>query len=806
MTRYVCVHGHFYQPPRENPWLETIALQDEAYPYHDWNERITAECYAPNADARILDERGRIVRIVNNYARMSFNIGPTLLAWMFDHARETHDAIVAADRDSMVRFSGHGSALAQAYNHIIMPLATERDRRTQVIWGIRDFRNRFGREPEGMWLPETAVNTASLEALAENGIAFTILAPHQAESVLPPGTAAWQSVAPDRVDTSRPYLCELPSGRTITLFFYDGPVSRAVAFEGILKNGDRFAHRLHDIFHPGDEPQLAHIATDGESYGHHHRHGEMALAYALAQIEQSAQTRLTNYGEFLARHPATWRARIVENSSWSCAHGIERWRSDCGCHTGGGPGWHQRWRAPLRAALDWLRNSIDNPFEDAAAGLVRDPWAARDDYIDVVLDRSPAAVHAFIARHAPEELAHDDIVRTLKLFEMQRNAMLMYTSCGWFFNEVSGIETVQVLQYAARVIQLAQEVFQLDLEPEFLELLDLAPSNVPSVETARRLYEESVRPAKVDLFAVAAHYAVSSLFGETPAEADVYAYHVTPEHHEQRRSGDATLGVGRARVVSNITWESTTVTFALLHFGSHSLSGGIRRFAGSQEYESLVEQMLRSFSNADLSAVIRLLAEFPEYSFSLKSLFTDRQRVILYQLLDSSLRDAEDAYRRLYRENSALIRFLANLDLPLPRAFTIAAEFVLNRDLRAVFAQDRVDLERARGLIAEARALGITVDSGGIGYMVERALERLAAAFYEQPEDTARLEQLADVATVAGTLPFSIDLWKTQNIFYASMREVYPRLQERAEQGDADSIRALPLVQSVGELLSVAVP
>ena len=808
MPRYVCVHGHFYQPPRENPWLEAIELQDSAYPYHDWNERITAECYGPNADSRILDGSGRIVRIVNNYASISFNFGPTLLAWLERHAPETYDAIVRADLLSAEHYGGYGSALAQAYNHMIMPLANARDQRTQVLWGIEDFRHRFRRDPDAMWLPETAVDTPTLEVLAAHGIRFTVLAPHQAAAVRPLGgsDADWQDVTGNRVDPRQPYLCRLPSGREITLFFYDGPASRAVAFEGLLKSGERLAGRLRDLLRPGDEPQLAHIATDGETYGHHHRHGEMALAYALRVLEQDRSTRLTNYGEFLALHPPRREARIVENSSWSCAHGIERWRADCGCHTGGDPNWTQAWRGPLRDALDWLRDEVARDFEEHASALLRDPWAARDDYISVVLDRSARNVDGFLARHATRRFALIDEVRALKLMELQRHAMLMYTSCGWFFNDVAGIETVQVLQYAARVVQLAEELFGRSLEPEFLALLDGAVSNRREMGTARSIYEQEVRPRRVDLLSVAAHHAVSSLFDGNGEDEQIFAYTVARESHEQKRTGDATLAVGRARVASGITRESEMVTYALLHFGSHSLSGGIRRFLGEDEYQALAEHMLRSFESGDLTGVIRLLAEFPEYSFSLKSLFADRQRQILYKLLRSSVRQAEATYRRLYRENAALIRFLIDMSLPLPRAFTMAAEFVINRELRRIFEAENPDLERARTLLAEAAELRVPLDDGALSFSLERTLERMAGHVRIRPHDLPALEQLVDVAALARTLPFTVDLWRTQNAFYATVHDTFSGIRARAEEGESGAQRTVPLFRTLGELLSVAVP
>jgi alpha-amylase/alpha-mannosidase (GH57 family) len=498
MPRFLCIHGHFYQPPRENPWLEAVEVQDSAYPYHDWNERITAECYAPNAASRILDGEGRVERIVNNYARISFNFGPTLLSWLEAKKPEVYRSILAADVESRERFSGHGSALAQGYNHIILPLANRRDKRTQILWGLADFERRFGRKAEGMWLPETAVDLETLELLAAAGVRFTILEPCQAGRVRAMGGGGeWQDVSGGRIDTTVPYevvIPGVPGGQRLAVFFYDGGVSRAVAFEGLLNSGERFAERLTSTV-PQDREgdRLIHIATDGETYGHHHRFGEMALSYALHHVEAHGLARLTNYGEYLAAHPPGMEVEIVENTSWSCAHGVDRWREDCGCQTGGDPGWNQAWRAPLRQALDWLRDELIPRYEEAARAFFPDPWAARDEYVHVLLDRSRQSVDVFLDRvsggRPPEG---KDRVRALRLLELQRHAMLMYTSCGWFFNDLAGLETEQILAYAGRVVELAEQLFETPVEGSFLGFLERARSNAPERGTGRDLYEERV--------------------------------------------------------------------------------------------------------------------------------------------------------------------------------------------------------------------------------------------------------------------------------------------------------------------------
>ncbi len=805
MERYVCIHGHFYQPPRENPWLESIEVQDSAYPYHDWNERIDAECYAPNASSRILNAREHITRIVNNYSRISFNFGPTLLAWLAEHAPETYNKVLQAEQESVERFGGHGSALAQPYNHMIMPLANSRDKRTQMLWGLRDFRYRLGRAPQGVWLPETAVDLETLDLCAQFGIRFTILAPHQASGVRRAGTAEWRDVSGSRIDCTRPYVQKLPSGRELVIFFYDGPTSRAVAFEGLLRNGERFAQRLLGAL--GDSsptPRLAHIATDGETYGHHHRHGDMALAYALHHIEAGDAARLTNYAQFLERHPPEDEVCVIESTSWSCAHGVERWRSDCGCQTGGQPGWNQQWRKPLREALDWLRDALAPRYEQAARELLSDPWAARDDYIDVILDRSPDSIAAFFDRHAARHLEGHDRVRALELLEMQRHTMLMFTSCGWFFNELSGIETVQVLQYAGRAIQLAEEVFGNGVEQEFLRRIADARSNLPEAGDGRRIYEQRVRPARVDLLDVAAHYVVSSMLGSDQQD-QIYCYRVALQHEEHRQKGDARLFVGRARITSVNTLESAALTFAVKHFGSHNLSGGIRRFRGHSDYEELSRELVSAFERDDTVRVVQLLARFPEYTFSLRSLFRDRLREVLDRMLESSIAEAETAYRTVYQRDAPLMRFLTDLELPVPRAFLLSAEYVINAELRRAFDADTLNLSRARSLMDQATEFKLQLDHAGLAFAVQHSLERLALRFRAQPDDIATLEQLADLAAAANSLPFEIDRWQVQNIYYDMVQNLYPGRRDRARIGDDDAMRWLDLFATVGDQLAVAI-
>lgn len=490
MSNYVCIHGHFYQPPRENPFTGEVPVQPTAAPWHDWNARITEESYAANARARILGGDGEVLREIDNYQRISFDFGPTLLSWLEQGDPDTYRAVIDADVASALRFGGHGSAMAQAYNHAILPLSNTRDKVTQVRWGIADFRHRFGRDPEGMWLPETAVDMESLDVLAREGIRFTILSPYQAAGV-ESDDGSWAEVRDGSIDTRSPYRVDLGEGRTIAIFFYDGPLSREIAFDGLLEDGNALAGRLlGSIGEPGEDPRLAHVATDGETYGHHHRHGEMALAVSLEAIDASPDASLTNYSEYLAAHPPRREVAIAEDTSWSCAHGVERWRADCGCKTGREPTGHQRWREPLRSALDWLRDELTGPFEDLGGEWLADPWQARDDYISIVLG---GPTDPFIDEHARPGVDTEGRRRALGLLEIQEHAMLMYTSCGWFFDDISGLEAVFVLRHAGRVCELARDVIGVDLEPELMARLERAPSNLEDVD-GRVVYEREVSP------------------------------------------------------------------------------------------------------------------------------------------------------------------------------------------------------------------------------------------------------------------------------------------------------------------------
>jgi len=810
MERYICIHAHFYQPPRENPWLEAIEIQDSSYPYHDWNERITSECYASNSASRNLDGEGRILDIVSNYSRISFNFGPTLLSWLETNSPETYQALLDSDKQSIAWRSGHGNALAQVYNHIIMPLANTRDKRTQVLWGIRDFEYRFRRFPEGMWLAETAVDIETLEILAEMGIKFTILAPGQAAKARKIGFGKWKDVSSARIDPTMPYLCRLPSGRTITIFFYDGPISHAVAFGDLLNRGEDFANRLLSGFSDARQwPQILHIATDGETYGHHHRFGDMALAYALNYIESNGMARLTNYGEYLEKHPPTHEVQIFENSSWSCVHGIERWRDNCGCHSGSHTEWNQEWRKPLREALDWLRDRLAFIYEHIASTYLKDPWIARDEYIDMILDRSEENTKRFFEKHATKVFSPEEHGTVLKLLEMQRHVLLMYTSCGWFFDDISRIETMQVIQYAGRAIQLSEELFKENLEDAFKMRLSQARSNLSQHQDGSRIYENFVKPATIDLMKVGAHYAVSSLFEDYVDETTIYSYLVTREDYQKIEAGNIQLAIGRILVSSKITGESERISFCILHFGSHALNGGVHTFTEHEAYQKTKDAIITTFEKGDFMDIVRIMDNyFGTHSYSLIDLFRDQQRTILNLLMSKTLEDLETTYRHMFENNKILMSFLQETGMPVPvrRVFLPASEVTLNFDIKKAFQEDVIDAVKIQNLILDVQKWNVSLDLIDIEFSAMRKLEELMEGFSQNPFDLALLLDIQKRVELLTLLPVEINFWQTQNIYYKMAKTTYGEFLSKAKSADEDAKQWIDIFKHVGEMLSFGIP
>ncbi|MDI9644311.1 MAG: DUF3536 domain-containing protein [Candidatus Verstraetearchaeota archaeon] len=807
MKRYVCIHGHFYQPPRENPWLEEIESQESAYPYHDWNQRVNAECYAPNTASRIMGPDRRIIKIVNNYSMISFDFGPTLLSWMERHAPETYEAILEADSKSIKEFSGHGSAMALPYNHVIMPLSSERDKMTQTRWGIEDFKARFRREPEGMWLPETAVDNPTLEVIADAGIRFTVLAPHQAARFRKIGDRDWTLVGPGGIPTERAYLYRLPSGRSVSIFFYNEEVSKEVAFGRLLENGEAFAKRILGCFKDEGMEQIVSVATDGETYGHHRKFGEMALSYCIHYIRSNGSARMTNYGEFLERCPPEYEVQILEKTSWSCPHGIQRWMDDCGCSTGTCP--LQGWRRPLREAMDWLRDELASTYEATMGEYTEDPWGVRDKYISVVLDRGRENVDSFFNRNFMKALEKAEKVRVLKLLEMERQAMLMQTSCGWFFDDISGIEAIQVMRHAARAIQLHRELTGNDLEGKYLDKLKEAKSNFPKYRDGAKIYETLVKPSVVNLAKVGVHYAISSIFnGEREGIHRVYCYTVEDKTYNRQKLGKNVLVTGSSKITSDVTWEEEEVCYAAFWLGDHNICGGVRRCID----ELLLSQIQRELHDALKVGDFQKLIDLIEIHFgragtacSLNDLFKDRQVEVIGKILEPSLERARSHFQEIFEDNFAVMSFMRKQSLPIPPALRAAAEVVLTWNMVEALDADDPDAELLNRIAEDALGLQVDLDKELIALHARRCIERGLDGLVKNPDDMGKLQRLEMILRTVERLQLGINFWRAQNLLFSTITRWHGYMKSRDASGDPEARIWLEKVKVLADLLGIEV-
>lgn len=788
--QFICIHGHFYQPPRENPWLEEVEVQEPAAPYHDWNERVTAECYAPNAFSRIMDPSWRIIGLINNYSKISFNFGPTLLYWLARHNPAVYESILNADKESMKNFSGHGSAIAQVYNHMIMPLANRRDKETQVKWAIKDFEYRFGRFPWGMWLPETAVDIETLEVLAENNIKFTILSPSQAARFRKIGDKKWTQTSERQVDPRNVYQCRLPSGKSICIFFFDRQTADDIAFGRLLNNGEAFAKRLADSFKTQtDESLIESVASDGELYGHHHPHGDMTLAYCLYYIEANKLAKITNFSEFLDNKQPVFEVEILENTSWSCSHGVERWRSNCGCKQDARRNWSQAWRKPLREAMDWLSSQLAGGFEKAASEYLKDPWSARNSYINVILDRSKESIDNFLAAEAKKPLNEDEKRRVIKLLEMERHALLIFTSCGWFFDEISGIETVQVMMYAARAMQLAKELLGLDLEAEYVKMLAAAPSNIAEFVNGEKVYDIFVRPSIVDFAKISAQNTIIALFSAdlnakmlTPQMPNCY-FKVTQKDVEHRDDGKFRLIINHTTVYSGITLDEQTFGCAAIWLGDHNVSCGAMLDMQQDSFNAMKTELLESFEKGQINEIIiSLPKDFGKNNYSLKDMFKDDQHCILDFIVEGGLKKAKELNEIVYRDNSALMRFMKENRIPQPQPFRSAAEIVLEMEIEEALTANEVDLEQLQRLIANARSFSVNLNSELLAFEASEKITKEFEKLQVNPEDPQKIKNIANLIAIIGQLPFSLNLWQSQNIAFKLAEKLFHPIEQRQDE------------------------
>jgi alpha-amylase/alpha-mannosidase (GH57 family) len=788
--KYICIHGHFYQPPRENPWFEEVEFEESAYPYHDWNARITNESYAPNSVSRIMDPEWRIIGLVNNYSKISFNFGPTLLYWIARHEPNLYKEILNADKESQKNFSGHGSAIAQVYNHMIMPLANKRDKETQVKWGIKDFEKRFGRYPEGLWLPETAVDIETLESLAENKIKFTILAPHQAKSIRKLGEKEWINVSGGNIDPKRSYICNLPSKKSINLFFFDKTRASGVAFGNLLSSGEVFSNTLMEGFQGSDEGSnpIVHMASDGETYGHHHPHGDMALAYCLYLIETKNLAKITNYSEYLEKHPPEFEVEIQQNTSWSCSHGIERWRNDCGDNTGKN-GWKQLWRKPLREAMDWLRDKLALDFENEAKKYLKDPWSARNDYINVVLDRSRENVERFLLDAKNRELNEDERKLVIKLLEMQRQAMLMFTSCGWFFDEISGIETVQVMMYAARAMQLANQILGIELENDYIQKLKDAPSNVPEFENGAKVYDVFVKKAIIDLPRIGAQAIVNQLFSDMKPSSSVEeqqygcCFAIVFKEIEKHETGKFKIVFCQSTVKSTITLDEAAISGIALWLGDHNVSCGVKQDIDQATFKALKEEILKSFNKGEINETISILSRiFGNNIYSLKDMLKDDQVRIMNLIIQEAVKRATELNDIIYRDYSALLHFMKEIRLIPPKSFQKAAETILNSEILKLLITDEVNTDKLGKLVATSKTLSIDLDLELLSLEASQKITKQLRKILDSPLDQNKLDSIVKLIEILNTIPLKLNLWNAQNIAFEIAQKIYKISKEKNDE------------------------
>jgi alpha-amylase/alpha-mannosidase (GH57 family) len=725
MRTALIIHGHFYQPPRENPWTGSVDREPGAHPFHDWNERIHHECYRANAFSRIADQYGRIEAIVNNYEQISFNFGPTLLSWLEEHHAATYQRILDADRESVSLRGGHGNAIAQGYNHAILPLCNERDRRTQVRWGIEDFRYHFNREPESLWLPETACNDETLGTLIDEGLKYVILSPYQAERVRPLGGDEWQSVADCSIDTTRPYqyFHRDGSGRSIAVFFYDGEIARAIAFDGALASSRALVERFASA--AKGEGRVVNVATDGETYGHHYWLGDRGLAHALEVVAPPRGFYVTNYGEFLEQYPPAHEVEIKagpdgEGTSWSCAHGVGRWSKDCGCQGGAEEGWNQAWRGPFRAALDFLRDAAARSFEGCEGELFRDPWAARDDYIKLLVGRHRSR-EEFLYRHAGRWLQPAEKERALIFLELQRHAMLMYTSCGWFFADISGIETVQDMKYAGRVLDLMNELGLESPRAAFLEMLAEARSNLPEMGNGADVFRRLVDPCRATPSSVASTLAISGLVDHLKDEGEMAGYTYRRENFRKGQHGRLKLLTGRLMMEAVATTRRYDYALAAMHFGGVDFYCVLQPYPGEERFKEAAEKLWTNWRTASLPKMLRLAQEeFGTDEYGLEHILPEGREMISEIIFKGLLKRFSDEYASLYKENRRRIELLQKAGFELPVELRAAAEFTLGRQFEEEIRRQHQSKDPAN----YRQAIKIANEAARRGYHLNRSASR----------------------------------------------------------------------------------
>jgi alpha-amylase/alpha-mannosidase (GH57 family) len=759
------IHTHFYQPERLNPWTGALDPEPSAAPDRDWNERVLRECYQPNGAARIYGSDGLVLQIVNNYELLSFNFGPTLLGWM-EHAHPvTYQRVLDGDRRARAR-TGYGNAIAQAYNHMILPLANERDRLTQIRWGLADFCHHFGRDPKGLWLPETAVNQPTIDTLIDCGVGFTVLAPHQVERVRTPG-GQWQD-AKDHLQCGQVYRhCHSDgSGRSVAVFVYDGELAQALAFDPATGDTQTLLDRLKRA---GEQSGLIHAALDGETFGHHHHFRELGLAHALFEAAQARGLEPTSYEAYLATHPPVHELEVTsgEGTAWSCAHGVGRWYRNCGCATDSMPGWNQHWRTPLRQALDVVRDAAIAAFEEQGSELLRDPWAARDDYIGVRLGTWPQ--QTFLQHHAKNELDDASQVDLWTLLEAQRHAMVMYTSCGWFFADISGIETRYVLRSAHRVMGLLEELGFLAPWQDVLSLLGEAQSNKPEAGTGADIWRDHIEPAAVGPPRVAAHLTVVGLVRALEPEFSTAGHRVSVHSHRREQRGYAALSTASLTVTSLATGRHSDLAVAAVHLGGLDVYGSVSLHYGDEAFRRAERRLWQAFPTVPIPRLLRLVAEvLPSGEFGFEQLLPDGVQEFVGAVFSNLRTRFREQYARLYHDHQRVLEMLVAAGYTLPRELRAPAELTLASEIERLLAgadtdpgvfgwiRATVDLARTQGYRLDLEPVSDAVTTG----LIEATRKACASL---APADADAVEGWLQLANDLGV---DVNLARAQELIY----------------------------------------
>jgi alpha-amylase/alpha-mannosidase (GH57 family) len=799
---YTIIHGHFYQPPREDPWTWQIDRQPSAFPAHDWNERVNKECYAANAASRVLDSAGRIEDIINNYEYISFNIGPTLINWLKQKDVYTYRRIQEADLKSRQRNGGHGNAIAQVYNHIIMPLASDKDIITEIEWGLKSFRKDFGREAEGMWLSETAINSRVAKFLISYGIKFIILSPTQAKEVK--SGSEWKDVSGGSIDPSKPYILEESNG-TLSVFFYYGDIASKLSFQHLLRNVDSFRGELLAHNHTQKDIHLIHVATDGETYGHHEPFGDMCLSRLLYENQFRNEFIFTNYAHFLEIFPVKDFVRLKDGNegygtAWSCSHGVDRWRKDCGDSTGAPEGWNQKWREGLRNAFDFLRDRLSEAAEKEVSGLISDIWEARNNYYDVVnaasLEERTMALDRFFEKYMKKNSTASEKSFVVRMMEALSNELLMYTSCGWFFSEISGIETVQDLKYAAWIFHLVGDVLPQDTKKKFLEALSHAKSNIPEFQNGKWIFENKVEKAIFTEGNTASEYLLSRLLSTENIsihKTEKYFYYwISILEYNAQQKEEYWIHKFKIRMSNNLLMQEGDYICYVIRSGIRFHS-----FVKKVVDESLIHYLDKMVEKDNPKMILQDFNDWFNKSYSLYDLSADSREFVLRNIFEKAMGNLhKKAGSKLVDVDEYLdaISIYKDLGVVLPEKDVVAIQELLNNyiinELERIpeVSIESYDFTKLIKTIQTVKKADLHIDYADILPLIRNyVLDRMHQAVMElDTQELKNLEKLIDFTNVAG---IDFEKYEIQNILYERLS--FFKEQPSHSAANKESIQAL---------------